>query len=145
MLEQLTVELPRELIEEIRALAGRERRTVDGQFQWLIERGIEATDSRPKRLPRVAVPGQEAEANRISEARAQASRDLIGRLLELYAEAGMPSTRKVAAKAGGISHTTVHVVLRGGQIPKLDNLLKIVAALGGDQEYFRSLWIRACG
>lgn len=63
-------------------------------------------------------------------------------VLNLHAEAGKPTLATVAAKAG-VCTGTVHRMLKGGDdllLPSLDNLLRMVEALSGDETEFRRLW-----
>ncbi|MGN9913659.1 ATP-binding protein [Phytohabitans sp. LJ34] len=44
---------------------------------------------------------------------------------------------------GVLSHTTINAVLRSQRVPRWEPLQHVVAALDGDVERFRSLWIKA--
>ena len=62
----------------------------------------------------------------------------------LHRYAGEPSTRKIAAAAGKISHSAVHSALSGhSRVPAWPIVDEIVKALGGDIDKFRDLWMRA--
>lgn len=58
----------------------------------------------------------------------------------LHREAGEPSTRELAKRAGTISHSTVNTVLRCLKTPAWAHLELVVDALGGEPEEFRRLW-----
>jgi hypothetical protein len=68
--------------------------------------------------------------------------ELFRRLRLLYRYAGEPSTRELARETV-ISHSTVHAILTGPRVPKWGNLELVVAALHGDREEFRKLWVAA--
>jgi len=68
------------------------------------------------------------------------ARELFGELRQLHVRAGEPSSRAVADRAGGMSHTTVNQVLRGRRIPSWPILLRIVQGLDGDEDLFRVIW-----
>jgi hypothetical protein len=132
MTVQLTVELPDGLHEWLAAAAERDFRTPAGQALCLIA----AAQARESHLPgRAGVPD------------AQAVSALAGQLSQLHAQAGRPSTRKIAEltrHAGGqISHTTVHELLAGTRFPTWPALSNVVKALNGDEEHFRALWLAA--
>ncbi len=64
-------------------------------------------------------------------------------LAELHTAAGRPSSRKVAAAAGGLlSHTTVAALLSGGYLhqPSWSSVSAIVTALGGDPDTVLPIW-----
>lgn len=68
--------------------------------------------------------------------------ELRSRLRLVYRANGEPSTREVARRTGhAISHTTVHLVLRGEKTPRWGQLELVVEALGGDVDEFRQLWV----
>ncbi|GAA4462469.1 ATP-binding protein [Phytohabitans houttuyneae] len=77
------------------------------------------------------------------------SGDSVGSLLDeirlLHRQAGEPSSREVMRRIGRgiLSHTTVNAVLRGQRVPRWDPLQQVVAALSGDVEHFRTLWMKA--
>jgi TIR domain len=68
------------------------------------------------------------------------ARELFGQLRRLHVHAGEPSSRVLAERADGLSHTTVNQALKGRRIPSWPILARIVTALGGDEEEFRILW-----
>lgn len=139
MTEELSVKLPKELIEEARVLAERERRTMDGQIQWLIEHGIAATDRHSKRI-QSAGPPDPAQLTRREADRAAVSRQIVTGLRGLRDAAGCPSTRVIAKAVGSVSHTTVNALFSAGAVPGLETTLKIVDYLGGDTEFYREMW-----
>jgi hypothetical protein len=65
---------------------------------------------------------------------------LFAELRKLHLGAGEPSSRAVAEEIGGISHTTVNSAIRGRKVPSWPVLAKIVSALDGDEQKFRTLW-----
>lgn len=71
--------------------------------------------------------------------------DLFGRLDELHSQAGRPSMRGIAIKAGrgNISSSSVHSIFRSSRVPRWEFLEHVVKALGGGQrdlEAFLALW-----
>lgn len=70
----------------------------------------------------------------------RSGRILFSELQKLHIRAGEPSSREVASAIGGMSHTTVNSAIRGRRIPSWPVLSKIVAQLGGDENFFRGLW-----
>lgn len=74
-----------------------------------------------------------------------AARAVVMALRALHQEAGAPSSRTIAAEAGGVSHSTVAAALREDRVPSWPVLQKIVGQLGGDVERFRDLWLLAQG
>jgi hypothetical protein len=74
---------------------------------------------------------------------ASSETDLASALGDLHRAAGKPTSRKIAAAIGPISHTTVAVALAGRRTPSWPILEKIVVHLGGDVEAFRALWAAA--
>ena len=69
-------------------------------------------------------------------------RDLIEALHRLHHQAGAPSLRAIAGKAG-CSHTTVFHVLSHPRLPAWGLLEVIVTALSGETSEFRELWLAA--
>jgi len=70
----------------------------------------------------------------------RSSRILFSELRKLHIRVGEPSSREVASAIGGMSHTTVNSAIRARRIPSWPVLSKIVAQLGGDENFFRGLW-----
>ena len=66
---------------------------------------------------------------------------LFSELKKLHIRAGEPSSREVAAGIGGMSHSTVNNTIRGKRVPSWPVLSKVVSQLGGDEGFFRSLWV----
>jgi tetratricopeptide (TPR) repeat protein len=70
--------------------------------------------------------------------------DLFDRLDDLHSQAGRPSMREIAIRAGrgNISSSTVHNLFRRSQVPRWAFLEQVVKALGGAQEreVFLALW-----
>jgi tetratricopeptide (TPR) repeat protein len=70
--------------------------------------------------------------------------DLFVRLDDLHAQAGRPSMREIARRAGrgNVSSSTVHNVFRDSRVPRWDFLERIVNALGGvpRRAEFHTLW-----
>src|SRR5215475_10726734 len=62
---------------------------------------------------------------------------------DLHLRAGRPSTRSIARTSGMLSHDTVHRILTEDQTPTWTSLESVVAALGGNVEDFRVLWLAA--
>jgi hypothetical protein len=77
-----------------------------------------------------------------SRARTQLEQQFFRALRDLHREAGEPSSRAMATKIGGMSHTTVNAALRGPRVPTWPVVVKVVEALGGDIESIRPLWLR---
>lgn len=69
-------------------------------------------------------------------------RDLIEALHRLHHEAGRPSLRAIARKAG-CSHTTVFHVFSHPRLPAWELLEVIVTALSGEPAEFRKSWLAA--
>src|SRR3954451_16361600 len=69
-------------------------------------------------------------------------RELLGELHDLHHRAGWPSLRVLARRAG-CSHTTVAKVFSSTRPPSWGLLEVLVAAMDGDVEAFRLLWLRA--
>ncbi|MFE1547372.1 tetratricopeptide repeat protein [Streptomyces sp. NPDC058718] len=66
------------------------------------------------------------------------------RLRAAHLASGELSTREIARRAhGAVSHTAAHQVLRAANLPSWKTLEPVVAALGGDAEKFKELWMRA--
>ena len=70
---------------------------------------------------------------------------LLSAIRQLHLRAGEPSSRDVMRRIGRgvLSHTTINAVLRGSRVPRWEPLQHVVAALDGDVEHFRSLWMKA--
>jgi tetratricopeptide (TPR) repeat protein len=70
--------------------------------------------------------------------------DLFGRLDDLHSQAGRPSMREIARRAGrgNISPSTVHNLFRSSRVPRWDFLEQVVIALDGaqDRQEFLLLW-----
>lgn len=67
---------------------------------------------------------------------------LRARLKRLHRHAGEPSTRQISRlTSNAISHTTVSLVLRCEKLPRWEQLERVVEALKGNTDEFRSLWI----
>ena len=70
--------------------------------------------------------------------------DLFVRLDRLHSQAGRPSMREIARRAGRgkISSSTVHNIFRSSRVPRWEFLELVVIALGGvhDREEFLALW-----
>ncbi|MEV6527754.1 GPP34 family phosphoprotein [Longispora sp. NPDC051575] len=84
-------------------------------------------------------------ATPLDQPASEQSQALFAALRDLHLRAGEPSTRTIAAACGRgvISHNTVHKVLVGPRLPRLEQLLTVVAQLCGDAQVFRELWIAA--
>ncbi|GAA3564510.1 NACHT domain-containing protein [Kribbella ginsengisoli] len=61
-------------------------------------------------------------------------------LRSLHLEAGKPSARAIALRAGDISHTSVNDTLTGKRIPSWAVVEKVIRGLDGDVSQFRELW-----
>jgi 1-deoxy-D-xylulose-5-phosphate synthase len=68
---------------------------------------------------------------------------LVLALQDLHRRAGKPSSRRIAAGIGTVSHTTVAEALSGRRIPTWPVVSSIVKQLGGSETEFRSLWAAA--
>lgn len=68
---------------------------------------------------------------------------LVGELRSLWIGAGLPSSRDVATRSGGVSHSTVSETISGKRIPTWPKYRLIVTALGGDEQRFAQLWADA--
>jgi tetratricopeptide (TPR) repeat protein len=71
--------------------------------------------------------------------------DLFARLDDLHSQAGRPSMREIARRAGrgNISAATVHNIFRSSRVPGWDYLVKVIIALDGgdhDRQEFLILW-----
>jgi tetratricopeptide (TPR) repeat protein len=70
--------------------------------------------------------------------------DLFNRLDELHSQAGRPSMREIAIRAGrgNVSSSTVHNVFRRSRVPRWAFLEQVIAALGGgpERDAFHVLW-----
>lgn len=69
-------------------------------------------------------------------------RDLVEALHRLHREAGRPSLRAIARRAG-CSHTTVFHLFTHPRPPAWSLLEEVVTAIGGDPADFRDLWLAA--
>ncbi|WP_299925403.1 AAA family ATPase [uncultured Nocardioides sp.] len=69
-------------------------------------------------------------------------RDLVDALHRLHHEAGRPSVRAIARRAG-CSHTTVFHLFTHPRLPAWSLVEVVVPALGGDPADFRDLWLAA--
>jgi hypothetical protein len=69
-------------------------------------------------------------------------RDLVDALHRLHDEAGRPSLRTIARRAG-CSHTTVHHFFTHPRLPAWSLVEMVVPAVGGDPADFRDLWLAA--
>jgi hypothetical protein len=72
-----------------------------------------------------------------------ARRALAAALRQLHGDAGKPSSRKVAAAIGSVSHTTIADALAGRRVPSWFTLEEMVLHLQGDVVSFRRLWEEA--
>ena len=68
---------------------------------------------------------------------------LAAALRHLHRAAGQPSSRKIAAAVGSVSHTSVADALAGRRVPSWAILEKMVRHLQGDPDAFRGLWANA--
>ncbi len=69
--------------------------------------------------------------------------DLASALRSLRAQAGTPSLRELARRAGTISHTTVADLLAGARVASWDVVSAFVRACEGDEEEIRRKWLAA--
>lgn len=69
-------------------------------------------------------------------------RELVDALHRLHHEAGRPSVRAIARRAG-CSHTTVFHLFTHPRLPAWSLVEVVVPALGGDPADFRDLWLAA--
>jgi predicted nucleotide-binding protein len=69
--------------------------------------------------------------------------DLAAALRALRAQAGVPSLRTIAKRAGTISHTTVADALAGTRVPSWDVVSAFVRACEGDEDQIRRKWLAA--
>ncbi|MGF9754397.1 AAA family ATPase [Microvirga sp. 0TCS3.31] len=69
-------------------------------------------------------------------------RDLVDALHRLHVEAGRPSLRAIARRAG-CSHTTVFHLFTDPRVPAWSLLEVVVTATGGDPADYRDLWLAA--
>jgi hypothetical protein len=68
---------------------------------------------------------------------------LAAALRQLHSDAGKPSSRRVAAAIGSVSHTTVADALAGRRVPSWSTLEEMVLHLKGDVTSFWRLWEEA--
>ncbi|MER6299502.1 hypothetical protein ABT247_08005 [Kitasatospora sp. NPDC001539] len=83
-------------------------------------------------------PGQEPPAPSAAER-------FAGELRTLRLEAGQPSFRTMAKKAGSISHTTLYEAACGSRLPSWPTTRAFVQACGGDEEEWHRRWTAAVG
>ncbi|SRR6266702_8348219 len=123
----INITLPKDQLDQLQVIADREYRTLEGQIQWMLARQLErwSLGKSPKTAP--------TEADQV----------FMDALRELYVLAGRPSTRAIAAGAGGMSHTTVADALRGPFAPTWYVASGLVEYFGGDLDKFRELWTAA--
>jgi hypothetical protein len=69
--------------------------------------------------------------------------DLAAALRSLRAQAGTPSLREIARRAGTISHTSVADALAGTRVPSWDVISAFVRACDGDEDQIRRKWLAA--
>jgi predicted nucleotide-binding protein len=69
--------------------------------------------------------------------------DLAAALGSLRVQAGTPSLREIARRAGTISHTTVADALAGTRVPSWDVISAFVRACDGDEDRVRRKWLAA--
>lgn len=86
---------------------------------------------------------QRSQRRDVSLTAASSETELASALGDLHRAAGKPTSRKIAAAIGPISHTTVADTLAGRRTPSWPILEKIVVYLEGDIEAFRALWAAA--
>lgn len=125
----LCIEIPDAALDRLRALADRERRTPEMQALWLIEGALDRHDRAQQMMrPAVRRPGDLAVQN------------LTAALREAHVRAGQPSTRRIAADIGDVSHTTIADTLKGKRCPSWNVTRRLAEYLGGDAARFRELW-----
>lgn len=95
----------------------------------------------PRRV--VNVIGASSVPSAESHIESHQERQFFRALREIHRRAGQPSSRVIATKIGGMSHTTVILALRGPKVPTWPVVSKIVEALDGDVEAIRPLWMEA--
>lgn len=117
MTHRVNLELSDELYGRIESVAAREYRTVKNQILWVLD-------------SRFSIPHDTTQAQ-------EALRDV---LLDLHRRAGHPSSRSLAIKIGGISHTTVNDILRLKRVPPWPTLEIIINALSGSPSEVYELW-----
>ena len=69
-----------------------------------------------------------------------AAERFAGQLRMLRAEAGNPSFRKMAARSGRISHTTLHEATAGTRFPSWETTREFVRACAADEVQWRRRW-----
>jgi hypothetical protein len=69
--------------------------------------------------------------------------EYVAAIKGLHATAGFPSSRSLATKIGGVSHTTVNQVIQCRRLPGIVVLSRIVEAMDGVVGHFRELWKEA--
>ena len=127
---RLTLDIPDEQARQLQELADREFRTPEAQILWLIHQAFAGRRTL------------------LTDRRTAASAALHTEIGRLYAAAGCPSTRQIAAWAAEngshkISHTTVHQALTSARPITWSVAEALCSALHGDREKIRALWIEA--
>jgi len=135
MTTPLTVNVPDDLMQQFRELAGRQFRTPEQQALWLIKLAV---DPASRNGPAKPHGGQ----------RQASAQSLLAELRSLWLLRGGPSSRVVSRMiyektAAKVCHTTVSVLMNGTGNPTWPTLEKVVKALDGDTERFRQLWAAA--
>jgi len=70
-------------------------------------------------------------------------REFAEELQKLRTTAGTPSFRKMAARSGSISHTTLHEAATGLRFPSWETTREFVRVCGGDEASWRVRWTAA--
>ncbi|MBP0451535.1 helix-turn-helix domain-containing protein [Kitasatospora sp. RG8] len=73
--------------------------------------------------------------------RVRAAEDFAAELRRLRREAGQPSFRTMARKAGSISHTTLYEAASGSRLPSWPTTRAYVQACGGDEAEWHRRWM----
>jgi hypothetical protein len=79
----------------------------------------------------------------VDSAMSDPAAELAAALRSLRAQAGSPSLRALAKRAGTVSHTTVADALAGSRVPSWEVVSAIVRACEGDQDQIRRKWLAA--
>lgn len=79
----------------------------------------------------------------VDSAMSDPAADLAAALRSLRVQAGSPSLRALAKRAGTVSHTTVAEALAGGRVPSWQVVSAIVRACEGDEDQIRRKWLAA--
>ncbi|MFI6847606.1 hypothetical protein ACIBJD_23695 [Kitasatospora sp. NPDC050467] len=87
---------------------------------------------------------REPQAEEREQART-AAESFAAELCRLRREAGQPSFRTMAKKAGSISHTTLYEAASGSRLPSWPTTRAYVQACGGDEAEWRRRWSAATG